>query len=68
MVNCLIGHTIIEKNVIIGDNCSIDQRVIIRNTILKNNIRVLDNCVIGKRFWFFPKTEIIIDFLKLGLF
>ena len=59
----MIGHnTIIEKNVVIGDDCSIGSNTILRNTILKNNIKVLDGCVGEKRIWFFPKMEIIIDF------
>ena len=55
----MIGHnTIIEKNVIIGNNCSIGSNTIIRNTLIKNNVRILDNCVIGKHgFGFFPKDS-----------
>ena len=65
----MIGHnTIIEKNVIIGDNCSIGSNTIIRNTIMKNNIKVLDGCVIGKKgFGFFPKNVNNYRFPQIGI-
>ena len=35
-----LNNTIIEKNVSIGDYCSIGSNNIIRNTLMKNNVRI----------------------------
>ena len=65
----MIGHnTIIEKNVIIGNNCSIGSNSIIRNTLIKDNVRILDNCVIGKHgFGFFPKANKNLRYPHMGI-
>ena len=67
--NCKIGHnTIIEKNVVIGDNCSIGSNNIIRNTLIKNNVKILDNCVIGKHgFGFFPNKNKNLRYPHIGI-
>jgi UDP-3-O-[3-hydroxymyristoyl] glucosamine N-acyltransferase len=65
----MIGHnTIIEKNVIIGTNCSIGSNTIIRNTLIKDNVRILDNCVIGKHgFGFFPNDNKNLRYPHMGI-
>ena len=48
-----------EKNVIIGDDCSLGSNNVIRNTLIKNNVKILDNYVIGKHgHGFLLKTKI----------
>jgi UDP-3-O-[3-hydroxymyristoyl] glucosamine N-acyltransferase len=65
----MIGHnTIIEKNVSIGNNCSIGSNTIIRNTLIKDNVKILDNCIIGKHgFGFFPKDNKNLRYPHMGI-
>ena len=65
----MIGHnTIIEKNVIIGSDCSIGSNVIIRNTIIEDQVNILDGCVIGKKgFGFFPNESKNIRYPHIGI-
>ena len=63
------GHnTIVERHVIIGNNCKIGSNSIIRNTIIKNNVYILDNCIIGKKgFGFFPLKNKNLKFPHIGI-
>ena len=65
----MIGHnTILESNIIIGDNCSIGSNVIIRNSIINNYVNILDGCVIGKKgFGFFPNNKKNIRYPHIGI-
>jgi UDP-3-O-[3-hydroxymyristoyl] glucosamine N-acyltransferase len=65
----MIGHnTIIERNVCIGDNCTIGSNSIIRNTLIGNNVKILDNCVIGKHgFGFFPDKKTNVRYPHIGM-
>ena len=47
IVQLFIGHnTIIEKNVSIGNDCSVGSNVILRSTVIKNKVKILDFCVL----------------------
>ena len=62
------NNSIIEKNVSIGDGCSIGSNVIIRNSLIKNNVYILDGCVIGKKgFGFFPNNESNFRYPQVGI-
>ena len=60
--------TIIEKNVSIGNNCSIGSNTIIRNSLINNNVKILDNCVVGKHgFGFFPNKINNLRYPHIGI-
>ncbi len=62
------GHTtIIESNVVIGDDCKIGNNVIIKNCIIGNKTVILDGAVIGKKgFGFFPNKDKNIRYPHIG--
>ena len=64
----VLKNTIIEKNVIIGDKCSIGSNVILRNSLIENNVHILDRCVIGKKgFGFFPNKDSNLRYPQIGV-
>ena len=61
------NNSIIEKNVIIGNDCSIGSNVIIRNSLIGDNVHILDGCVIGKKgFGFFPNKVSSYRYPQIG--